>query len=154
MKVKRHISSLPLRSAEDTWKTICDLITGDESIDSNQLNAAASVLHSLISDETFRDIPITITGVSHRLIISLRYRHEAIEEGEIVDAIQWNPTAGNWSMYVPCDKANFAWVKEALATRAPRIIVHKPDERPYESPNDTVESKANSLSIDWGVVGQ
>lgn len=154
MKVKRYISSIPLRSAEDSWKEICDLITDEDSTDIKQLEDAASVMHSLIADETLQDTPITMTGVSHRLIIYLRYRHDAIEEGKDVDEIQWNPTAGDWKMYVPCDESNFEWVRKTLGERAPRMIVHKQDERPYDKGDAKDESaKSEELEINWGVLG-
>lgn len=155
MKVKRYISSIPLRSAEDSWDEICDLTTGEDSVDVKQLEDAASVVHSLIADEIFQDAPITITGVSHRLIIYLRYRHDALEEGEDVDDLQWNPTAGDWKMYIPCNDDNFEWVRKILRKRAPRMIVHKQDERPYDKGDAGGESaKSEEFAINWEILGR
>ena len=33
MKIRRDIASVPLRSAEETWRAIIDLVTGDGSVD-------------------------------------------------------------------------------------------------------------------------
>ncbi len=44
------------------------------------------------------------------------------------DALNWNPTAGDWTMHVPCDADNMAWVKKSLAANAPRIKVFDVDE--------------------------
>lgn len=155
MKVKRYISSIPLRSAEDSWEKICALITDKDSVDVKQLEEAASIMHSLIADEIFQDTPITMTGVNHRLIICLRYRHDAIEEGKDVDEIQWNPTVGDWKMYVPCDEGNLDWVSKTLGERAPRMIVHKQDERPYDKDDAGYKStKSEDLEINWGVLGE
>lgn len=154
MKVKRYISSIPLRSAEDSWKKLCDLVTGKDSIDIKQLENAASVMYSLIADEIFQENPVTMVGVSYRLIIYLRFRHDALEEGDDVDDIQWNPTAGDWKMYIPCDEGNFDWVSKTLGERAPRMIVHKQDERPYDKDDAKSKStKSEELEINWEVLG-
>ncbi len=149
MKARRDISSIPLRTAEKTWEVICDLITGTDSKDTAQLDSAASVIHSLIADELFREYPLTMTG-SHRLVIYLRHRADALEEGEAVDSLGWNPTAGDWNMYVPCDDENFEWVKKALASRAPRLVVHRKNETPWD--NDKKEASEQKMEINWGVL--
>ena len=152
MKVRRDISSIPLRTSEKTWEVICDLITGDKSKDTTQLDNAASVMHSLITDELIAENPLMITGVSHRLVIYLRYRATALEEGESIDSLEWNPTAGDWTMFIPCDDENFDWVKKALASRAPRLVIHRKDETPWDDNKKTVASE-DKLEINWGVLG-
>ena len=44
------------------------------------------------------------------------------------DPLNWNPTAGDWTMHVPCDADNIAWVKKSLAANSPRIKVFDVDE--------------------------
>ena len=44
MKIRRDVSSIPLRSAEETWDTIVDLVTGTETVDRDQLLAAKAVI--------------------------------------------------------------------------------------------------------------
>lgn len=150
MKVRRDISSIPLRTAEKTWEVIRDLITGENSKDAAQLDNAASIMHSLIADELFAEYPLTITG-SHRLVIYLRYRADALEEGEEVDALEWNPTTGDWTMYVPCDDDNFEWVKKTLASRALRLVVHRKNETPWDD-NKKTTSAEEKIEINWGVL--
>ncbi len=87
MKVRRDISSIPLRTAEETWETIVGLVTGEGTIDGDQLKAAASVMVSLITDEAFKDHPLTMTGVSHRLVIYLLHGPDALETGADVDRL-------------------------------------------------------------------
>ncbi len=94
MKVRREISSIPLRTAEETWEAIVRLVTGGRTVDGEQLATAASVMASLITDEAFADHPLTIAGVSHRLVILL-HGADAMEAGENVDALAWNPTSGD-----------------------------------------------------------
>lgn len=150
MKVRRDISSIPLRTAEKTWEVICGLITDKDSKDTAQLDAAASVMHSLIADELFDENPITMTG-NHRLVMYLRYRADALEEGEAVDSLEWNPTAGDWTMYVPCDDENFDWIKKTLVARAPRLVVHRKGETPWDDDKKASASE-QKMEINWGVL--
>lgn len=150
MKVRRDISSIPLRTAEQTWGVICGLVTGEGSRDTVQLDDAASVMHSLIADESFAENPLTMTG-GNRLVIYLRHRTDALEEGEGVDSLGWNPTAGDWTMYVPCDDENFDWVQKVLSARAPRLVVHRKNETPWDDDEKTLASE-RKMEINWGVL--
>ena len=147
MKVRRDISSIPLRSADETWQTITRLITGTGSLDTGQLNAAATVMASLISDEAFKDEPLTLAGVSHRLVIYLLHGSDGLEHGQTLDALNWNPTAGDWTLFVPCPDEQFDWVKKTLARRATRCVVMRPGEKP--AGEDKMTDKAEALSINW-----
>ena len=51
MRVRRDISSIPYRSAGETWQLIIDLVTGKGSKDVQQLKNAAGVMGSIITDE-------------------------------------------------------------------------------------------------------
>lgn len=73
MKVRRDIASIPLRSAVDTWVEYKKLVSGTGSVDAGQFDAATSVMTSLITDEAFKDEPLTLTGVSHELFANLVY---------------------------------------------------------------------------------
>lgn len=153
MKIRRDISSIPFRTAEQTWSAIRELITKRDSVDADQLEKAASVIHSLIADEFFDQNPITVTGDSHRLVIYLRYRGQAMEEGANIDALDWNPTAGDWKIYIPCPEENIAWVKKTLSSRAPRMVVHGLEEEPYKEGAKKGQASSTELNINWGVVG-
>ncbi len=151
MKVRRDISSLPLRSAEKTWEVICGLIADGGSKDTAQLDNAASVMHSLIADELFSEHPLTVTG-GHRLVIYLRYRADALEEGEAVDSLGWNATADDWTMYVPCDDENFEWVRKTLASRAPRLVIHRKGETPWDEDDKKAAALEKKMEVNWGVL--
>lgn len=153
MKIRRDISSIPFRTAEQTWSVIRELITKHDSIDADQLEKAASVMHSLIADECLDQHPITVTGGGHRLVIYLRYRGQATEEGANTDSLDWNPTAGDWKMYIPCTEENIEWVKKALSSRATRMVVHGLEEEPYKEDAKKNQTSSAELNINWGVVG-
>ena len=118
MRVRRDISSIPLRSASDTWQQIVTLITGNGSKDASHLTAAAGIIASIITDEHPAARAIIVEGVDAQLRIYCRYGMAAIEEGGDVDPLTWNPTAGDWTIHVPCDEENLDWVKKSLASSA------------------------------------
>ena len=153
MRVRRDISSIPHRSASQTWQRIIDLITGPDSIDTDQLTAASGVVGSIITDEHPSARPLVIEGVGAQLRIYLRYGLRAVEEGDAVDALNWNPTAGDWTVRIPCDSDNIPWVKASLAKSAPRIKVVDVENEggAEESSNRSAATTARPIVVDWNV---
>jgi hypothetical protein len=154
MRVRRDISSIPFLSASDTWQRIIDLVTGVGSKDAQQLKNAAGVMGSIITDEHPASRAILLEGVGAQLRIYCRYGMKALEEGSKVDALTWNPTAGDWTMHVPCDEENIAWVRKALAEN-PRIKVFDVAEadRAEDEEADSVGKAQGSIVVDWNVKG-
>lgn len=152
MKVRRDIASIPLRSSEETWAEYKKLVTGSGSVDAGQFDAAATVMTSLITDEAFRDEPLTLTGVSHRLVVYLLHGHDALEAGANIDKLAWNPTGGDWTLFVPCPKEQYDWAKKTLAQRALRFCVLKPGEKVKEE-EESAAAEA-TVGVDWGVFGR
>lgn len=155
MRVRRNVSSIPCRSASETWQQIVGLITGRGSIDVNQLKDATGVLASIITDEHPSQKAIVIEGVGPQLRVYCVYGMKALEQGEALDSLTWNPTAGDWSMHVPCDAENMAWVKSALAKSSPRIRTFDVDEeeRSAEEEAISVEERKDSVTVDWELKG-
>lgn len=154
MRVRRDISSIPHRSASETWQQIVDLVTGSDSKDAGQLKAAGGVMASIITDEHPGSKAIVLEGVGAQLRLYCRYGMKAIEEGSSIDALTWNPTAGDWTMHVPCDGENLSWVKASLAKTSPRIKVYDvaEEERSEESSANTTKA-AGAIVIDWNIRG-
>jgi hypothetical protein len=152
MKVKRDIASIPQRSAEETWAAYKKLVTGTESVDTGQFDAAATVMASLITDEGFQREPLILTGVSHRLVVYILHGHDALEAGTNVDRLAWNPTAGDWKLFVPCPEEQYSWAKKTLATRAPRFVVLKPGEK-VKDEGESAAAEAR-LNVNWEVFGR
>jgi hypothetical protein len=153
MRVRRDISSIPFQSATDTWQRIINLVTGANSEDAKQLETASGVMGSIIADEHPAKRAIVLEGVGPQLRIYCRYGFAAIEEGGAVGSLTWNPTAGDWTMHVPCDAENMAWVKESLAKTSPRVKVFDVDEAQRAADDDDTVEKAASgdLIVDWNV---
>ncbi len=154
MRVRRDISSIPHRSASETWQQIVDLVTGPDSWDVRQLREAAGVMGSIITDEHPLALPILLEGVGAQLRIYCRYGMEAIEEGSTVDPLTWNPTAGDWTMYVPCDADNIAWVRTSLAKTSARIKVFDvADAERAEDEESRTAKTGGSVVVDWNLRG-
>jgi hypothetical protein len=154
MRVRREVSSIPCRSASETWHQIVDLITGNGSVDVKQLHDASGVLASIITDERPAQKPITVEGVGAQLRVYCTYGMKAVEEGEKVDSLTWNPTAGDWTMHVPCDGENLSWVKSALAKTSPRIRVYDVEEEDRaEEASITGGKRTAAVTVDWDLKG-
>jgi hypothetical protein len=154
MRVRRDISSIPLRSATDTWQGIIELVTGPGSKDVEQLRCAAGVMGSIITDEHPTSRAIMFEGAGPQLRIYLRYGMKALEEGTKVDALTWNPTDGDWTMHVPCDAENIDWVKKSLAacTRIKIFDVAETDRAENEEKRAAAKGDG-SIVVDWNLRG-
>jgi hypothetical protein len=155
MRVRRDISSIPHCSASETWQRIIDLVTGAGSIDVQQLKKAAGVMGSIITDEHPATRAIMLEGVGPQLRIYCRYGMKALEEGDDVDRLTWNPTDGNWTMHVPCDEENIHWVRQSLSESSPRIRVFDVAEtdRAEEEEKTAVVKGGGSVVVDWNLKG-
>jgi hypothetical protein len=155
MRIRHDVSSIPHRSAGETWQRIIDLVTGQGSKHIQQLKDAAGVMASIITDEHPASRAIMIEGVGPQLRVYCRFGMKAIEEGSKVDPLTWNPTAGDWTMHVPCDAENIGWVKESLAKTSPRIKVFDVDDadRAEEEKSEAVAKSGKGLVVDWNFGG-
>ncbi len=155
MRVRRNVSSIPHRSAAETWQRIVELVTGAQSKDTQQLESAGGVMGSIITDEYPASCPILLEGVGPQLRIYCRYGLKAVEEGDPVDPLTWNATAGDWTMRVPCDAENIEWVRASLAKTSPRIKVFDVAEAERAQDNQpTVAAKATGpIVVDWNLRG-
>jgi len=155
VRVRRDISSIPERSAGETWQRVIELITGADSRDVEQLRTAAGVMGSLITDEHPAARPILLEGVGAQLRIYCRYGMGAVEEGKNVDALTWNPTAGDWAMHVPCDAENLEWVRQSLAKTSPRLKVFDvaEDDRAEDDVRSGFANRSEPIIVDWNKRG-
>ncbi len=154
MRIRRDVSSIPERSASETWDRIVDLVTGNGSKDVQQLKAAAGVMGSIITDEHPAVRPILLEGVGPQLRIYCEYGMDAIETGSKLDALNWNPTDGDWTMHVPCDAENIDWVTRSLAASSPRIKVFDVTEEERAEDETTKSAAQSAIVVDWNIGGR
>ena len=150
MKIRRNIASIPVRSAQETWCAIADLVTGLDTVDRDQFEAATSIMESLIADEHPTSAPIVFKGAGPRVVIYCLYDEGAMDAGLDINPLNVNPTAGNWRATVPCESEDVDWMNISLKQRAPRITAHAADEPPVEEDED--EEAAGDFDIDWGAL--
>lgn len=152
MRIRRDVSSIPFRSAGETWEQIINLVTGKGSKDVQQLKDATGVLGSIITDEHPATRAIILEGVGPQLRIYCRYGMSAVEEGGKIDALTWNPTEGDWTMHVPCDAENLDWVKQSLAKNSARIRVFDVEEADRAEEEKAANAKGSGgLVVDWNI---
>lgn len=154
MRIRRNVASIPVRSAKETWRAIADLVTGAASVDRHQLDAAASIMESLIADEHTANAPIVFRGSGPRVLIYCLFNEDAMEAGLDIDSLSSNPTAGNWLMTAPAEEDDVSWMNSSLKTRAPRISVHDVAQAPAEDGDSERESVAKAIDIDWGALSK
>lgn len=149
MKHRRTLASTPQRTAKATWTRIVALISREGSTDREQLEAARSVMEALIADECPTDDPIVISGCEPRLVVYLTYNADALEMGDAIDELAWNPTQGDWSISAPANDADVAWMNAMLKSVAPRCSARKMG----EAVAGDDDKSASALAIDWSVLG-
>ena len=155
MRIRRDISSIPFRSADATWQSILELVTGSGSVDVQQLVAAGGVVSSIITDEHPASRAIIFEGVGPQLRLYCCYGAKSVEKGADVDVLTWNPTAGDWTAQVPCDAANIDWVRNALAKTSPRITVVdvESEDRATDDDAGAASGSRADLAVDWNLKG-
>ena len=154
MKLRRDIASIPVRSAKETWQVITGLVAGANTVDRAQLDAASSIMESLLADELPAQVPIVFKGVGPRVVIYCAYGEDAMEVEFDVDPLPSTPTAGDWRVTAPCEADDVEWMNEALRNRAPRITVHDANEQPEEDVSSATAPASVDFDIDWRVLGE
>jgi hypothetical protein len=127
-------------------------------VDVNQLKAAGATIASLITDEFPAQSPFLLEGSGPQLRIYCSYGFKAIEAGDGIDPLTFNPTEGNWTLHVPCDAANLSWVQSALKA-TPRIKAFdmaEADRADKQEAASAINSSTNTtkdIVIDWTAKG-
>lgn len=153
MKVRRTIASIPARSARETWEAIVDLVTSANSVEVTQLEAASSVMETVIAEEHPANSPIVFGGQGGRLVVYCAYGDDALDIDEESESLQWCPTAGDWSITAPCEAEDVSWMNGLLTSRAPRIAVHDVEAPPPErGASNKGEASTRAMDVDWSVL--
>lgn len=154
MKIRRDVASIPARSAKETWRVITELVTGAGTVDPGQLDAAASIMESLIADEHPAKVPIVFKGAGPRVVIYCLYNEDAMEAGLDIDPLKDNATAGDWRATAPCEAGDTDWMNKTLKDRAPRITVHDVNQRVEEEEGSKAAQAGAGFEIDWGALAK
>jgi hypothetical protein len=124
--IARMISSVPRRSADDTWTKIVSLLAPDQDSESHrELISIAGIAGSLIARESMTE-PIVVLGSGPRVRIRCMYNEDAITGDDASEgALPTNPTTGEWKMSLPCSKEDLPWITNALARKSSRITARE-----------------------------
>jgi hypothetical protein len=122
----------------ETWRLITALISTHRSGAREELERVAGIAASLIADEAPTEAPIVVAGCGPRLRIYCLYGEDAIVDDNSDEAeLAWNPTDGNWKMWLPSSSEDIDWVKATLAKHAERILAYDLDKK--EAVGEAVE---------------
>lgn len=147
--IVRTFAATPAKTASETWERIVELISDVSSASRKELDSVAGITASVIAEETPSQTPIVVAGNGPRLRVYCVYGEDAVlGEGCDEDSLSWNPTEGDWRLYLPCPKEDLGWIGEALKHKSSRIV---PYDLNQDLPNDETSGDAkraaNSLSV-------
>ena len=151
MKIRRDVASVPLRSAKETWDTIVQLVSGNGTVDGEQLEDARSVMECVIADEQPAAVPIVLKGGGPRVVIYCKYNEDAMEAGLEVDSMSEVPTAGDWRLNAPCEQEDKEWMNNSLKDGASRVSVYAANEPPIDEEEKSSEA-SSVLKVDLSKV--
>jgi hypothetical protein len=150
--VARRIRSTPVRSSNDTWSQIVDLLAPDkQSAAHKELQSVSGVSSSLITSEAMKDAPITCSGNGPRVRIYCLYDEAAIlGEDANEAALQDCPTDGDWQLSLPCPTEDLDWVTKALKRQSTRITARDVAVRlgPTKDDNSDASSGAAQINVE------
>lgn len=119
--ISRTFNSVPARTAVETWRAIVDLVAPGAGEARSELQSVEGVACSLITDKAMT-APIIVMGEGPRVRIYCAYDDSAIEgDSANENSLATIPTEGDWSVSLPCDDSDLAWVTTALEKKSKRI---------------------------------
>jgi hypothetical protein len=148
----RTFSSIPKRSALDTWSAIIDLLGRKAGSAARQeLESISGIASSLITREAMT-APIVVHGCGPRVRIYCLYNEDAITADRANEKeLAFDATAGDWHMSLPCSADDLAWVSKSLTKKSKRITVRDQAE-PYDSDeatgSDAKSEKAAGINME------
>lgn len=144
--VARRVAATPARTATNTWSVIIKLLSKEGSTGSAELAAIEGLAASLITDEAFRNAPVTVSGSGPQVRIYCVYGEDAVDaDGVNENVLAFDATEGDWAMSLPCNAENLEWVTSELSKKSTRITARDPAN---ESEATKTATAANAVQID------
>lgn len=141
--VVRTFSSIPKRSALETWCAIVGLLAPKAGSAARQeLESIAGIASSLITREAMT-APIVVHGCGPRVRIYCLYNEDAIT-GDAANEkeLAFDATGGDWHMSLPCPADDLAWVSNSLGKKS-KVITARDQAEEYDS-DESTRSEAQS----------
>lgn len=146
--IARRIRATPERSGMEAWNVITGLISQPGSLTRKELDAAGGVAACLIADETPKESPIVVAGSGPRLRIYCLYGEDSVV-GEDADeaALSWDPTDGDWKLWLPAPREDLEWVRRELEKRGTRIAAYELEKGEPEGEAARPRGREANLSV-------
>jgi hypothetical protein len=146
--VARRIRATPERGASDAWQVIVDLIAPKDGTARRELLGIEGIASSIISTESPKDAPMVVRGKGPRVRLYCLYDDDAISGDDANEAaLAECPTEGDWSMSLPADADDVAWVKDALAKKSVRVTVRDKSEAVDDGEDRSGKADATGAAI-------
>lgn len=147
--VTRTLAATPARTASETWEQIVGLISEAGSPSRRELDSVSGIAASVIAEETPSQAPIVVAGNGPRLRVYCVYGEDAVlGEGCDENSLSWNPTEGDWKLYLPCPKEDLGWVGEALKRKSNHVVPYDLNkDLPRDEASEDAKRAASSLSV-------
>jgi hypothetical protein len=146
--VARRIRATPERGASDAWQVVVDLIAPKDGTARRELLGIEGIASSIISTESPKDAPMVVRGKGPRVRLYCLYDDDAISGDDANEAaLAECPTEGDWSMSLPADADDVAWVKEALGKKSVRITVRDKGEAVEDGEDRSGKGDATGAAI-------
>lgn len=116
--VARRIRSTPERDSVETWLTVVNILAAKDTEARKELLSVNGVAASIITTESTKASPMVMKGKGPRIRIYCLYDDEAVSgDAASENALADCPTDGDWSLSLPVDTEDLAWVSAALAKK-------------------------------------
>ncbi|HMO87454.1 MAG TPA: hypothetical protein PKC18_21285 [Lacipirellulaceae bacterium] len=146
--IARRVRATPERGAVDAWQVIVELIAPDEGDARRELLSIEGIAASTISTESPKDAPMVVRGKGPRVRIYCLFNDEAVSGDDANEsALAQCPTEGEWSMSLPADSDDVAWVRDALAKKSKRVTVRDKSEDMSDDEDGAAERTATEAGI-------
>jgi hypothetical protein len=146
--VARRIRATPERGASDAWQVIVGIIAPTDGISRRELLSISGIASSIISTESPKGAAMVVRGKGPRVRLYCLYDDEAISGDDANEsALAECPTDGDWTLSLPADADDVAWIRDALANKSTRVIVREKSEAVDDGEEPSKTSAASDAAI-------
>jgi hypothetical protein len=141
--IARRVASVPVRTASDTWRAICDLLTRPDDPVRVELDSVANLACMIIAEEYTSTAPIVVTGAGPQIRIRTAYGDDAVgadddEGGPVYRSL----SSADWNLSFPVGDMDISYARQAVASLR-RFTV-----RELDSPLPTSADAGKGVTVD------
>lgn len=115
----RRIASIPRRTASETWRLICELLTEPGADARRELDAITGIASALITEECTRGAPIIVSGNGPQVRVYTLHGDDAIDADSLDETpLSQIPTKVDWRLSLPCGPDDLDEATEATSGSA------------------------------------